>query len=160
MGVGPLKTEHVPKTDSEQKLGAAHTRLLLKGARRVFLWTLEAAIERVRNEEIAAAGVISARGVGGGQTREPKKPKYWLKGVQGLVRKADLSKYKHGLTEKQELAFSLKYEYEVRPAELAARMGIDRRTASEHIEAADRKIEQLRSNEKGHASRAKKPPDL
>jgi DNA-directed RNA polymerase specialized sigma24 family protein len=82
-----------------------------------------------------------------------------VKRAQGLTRKADLSRYKQGLTEKQELAFSLKYEYQVGPAELAARMGIDRKTAHEHIEAADRKIKQLRSNEKGKAKRAKSTPD-
>jgi hypothetical protein len=55
-GFGPLKEQHVPARDSEEKLGEAHTRLLLKGARRAFLWELAAAIETVRNEEIAAAG--------------------------------------------------------------------------------------------------------
>jgi hypothetical protein len=160
VGVGPLKTEHVPATDSDQKLGAAHTRLLLKGARRVFLWELAAAFERVRNEETAAAGAISAETIDGGQTGRPKKPKHWLKGTEGLNPKADLSQYKQGLTEKQELAFSLKYEYQVGPAELAARMGIDRKTAHEHIEAADRKIKQLHSGEKRKANRAKSTPDL
>ncbi len=60
VGIGPLKTKHVPATDSEEKLSAPHTRLLLKGARRVFLWRLGAEIETVRNEEIAAAGAIPA----------------------------------------------------------------------------------------------------
>ncbi|PYT28872.1 MAG: hypothetical protein DMG58_17560 [Acidobacteria bacterium] len=60
VGIGPLKTEHVPATDTEEKLGAAHTRLLLKGARRVFLWKLGAEIKTVCNEEIAAAGAIPA----------------------------------------------------------------------------------------------------
>jgi hypothetical protein len=160
VGVGPLKTEHVPETDSEQKLTAPHTRLLLKGGRRVFLWELTAAIERARNEETAAAGAIPTLTVGGEQAREPKKPKHWLKGIEGLTRRADLSRFKQGLTERQELAFSLKYEYQVGPAELAARMGIDRKTASEHIEAADRKIKQLHSSEKARANRAKKEPDL
>ena len=32
VGVGPLKEKYVPVMDSEQKLGASHTRLLLKGA--------------------------------------------------------------------------------------------------------------------------------
>jgi hypothetical protein len=58
VGIGVLKTEHVPATDSEQRLGTAHTRLLLKGARRVFLWELETVIERARNEETVAAGAI------------------------------------------------------------------------------------------------------
>ena len=76
VGVGPLKEKHVPATDSEQKLGAAHTRLLLKGARRVFLWELAAAIERVRNEETAAAGAIPTETVGG-HARGPNKRKGW-----------------------------------------------------------------------------------
>lgn len=50
VGIGPLKTKNVPANNSEERLGAAHTRLLLKGARRVFLWELGAAIETVRNE--------------------------------------------------------------------------------------------------------------
>lgn len=75
-GVGLLKTEHVPATNSEEKLSAAHTRLLIKGARRVFLRELGAAIETVRNEEIAATGAISAETVKG-QTRGPNKRKGW-----------------------------------------------------------------------------------
>jgi len=74
VGVGPLKTKHVPEIEAEQKLGSAHTRLLLKGARRVFLWTLAAAFERVRNEETAAAGAIPIETVGG-QKRGPNKRK-------------------------------------------------------------------------------------
>jgi hypothetical protein len=57
-GIGIVKRQHVPNTDSEEKLGHAHTRLLLMGAKRVFLWNLREAIERVRNEEIAAADAI------------------------------------------------------------------------------------------------------
>lgn len=60
MGVRLLRPDHIPANDSEEKLGAAHTRLLLKGARRVFLWEFAVAIERVRNEETAAAGSIPA----------------------------------------------------------------------------------------------------
>jgi len=158
--IRPLKSEHAPVIDSDEKLGAAHTRLLIKLARRVFLWGLETAIEKVWNEETAAAGAIPAQMIGGGQTGKPKKPRHWLKGIEGLTRKADLSQYKRGLTERQELAFSLKYEYQVGPAEIAARMGIDRKTAHEHIEAADRKIKQLNSSEKRKANRAKNTPDL
>src|SRR5207245_4185972 len=91
LGILLLRSEHVPANDSEEKLGAAHTRLLLKAARRSFLWQLDTAIEVVRNEEIAAAGTIPAQTTSGGQTGEPKKPKHWLKGVEGLIRKADLS---------------------------------------------------------------------
>jgi hypothetical protein len=60
VGVGPLKSKHVPATDTEERLGEAHTRLLLKGTRRMFLSQLTAAIERVQNEETAAAGAILA----------------------------------------------------------------------------------------------------
>lgn len=76
VGVGTLKSNHVPTTDSEQKLGTAHTRLLLKGGRRVFLWELGAAIGRVRNEEIAAAGANPAETVNE-QTRKPNKRRGW-----------------------------------------------------------------------------------
>jgi hypothetical protein len=82
VGIGPLKTKHVPATDTEEKLGAAHTRLLLKGARRVFLRELGAAIETVRNEEIAVAGAIPAETVSvqmGGPTKH-KGSKHGTKG--------------------------------------------------------------------------------
>jgi hypothetical protein len=81
VGVGPLKTKHVPAVDSDQELGAAHTRLLLKGARRVFLWELGAAIETVRNEEIAAAGAIPPESVNR-HTRVPNKRKGWEQRVK------------------------------------------------------------------------------
>jgi hypothetical protein len=71
-----MKPEHVPMTDSEQKLGAAYTRLLLKGARRVFLWDLQAVIKRARNEEIAAAGAIPT-GAASREERVPNKRKGW-----------------------------------------------------------------------------------
>ena len=161
VGVGPLKTEHVPATDSEEKLGAAHTRLLLKGARRVFLLELGAAIETVRNEEIVAAGAVPAEMVSGGQTGELKKPKHWLKGNEGLgQKKPDLSQYMHGLTDKQQLAASLKWEYGLGLSEIASRMGLDRKTAYGHLEAAKRKIDQVRSGEKRKINRAKGTPDL
>jgi len=72
----PLKTEHAPAINSDAKLGAAHTRLLLKLARRVFLWALETAIEKVGNEETAAAGAIPAQAIGG-EKRGPNKRKGW-----------------------------------------------------------------------------------
>ncbi len=92
------------------------------------------------------------------QAGGPKRPKHWLKGTEGLVKKADLSQYMQGLTEKQQLAFSLKCEYGLGPVEIASRMGIDRSTMYEHIEAANRKIDQVRSNEK-HRTRIKNTPE-
>ncbi|MGA2483340.1 MAG: hypothetical protein ABSF92_09495 [Candidatus Acidiferrales bacterium] len=160
VGIGPLKTEHVPDTSSEQRLGAAHTRLLLKGARRVFLWELETAIDTVRNEEIAAAGAIPEATVGGQAGGPNKPPKHWLKGFEGLgPPKTDLSQYMHNLTEKQQLAASLKWEYGLGLAEIASRMGINRKTADEHIEAAKRKIDEALSSEKRKAHRAKSKPE-
>ena len=76
VGVGPLKDKHVPANDSDEKLGAAHTRLLLKGARRVFLWELGHSIETVRNQEIAAAGAIPAP-MFDQKARRPNKRKGW-----------------------------------------------------------------------------------
>ncbi len=161
VGVGPLKTRNVPANDSEERLGVAHTRLLLKGARRVFLWELVAAIETVRNEEIAAAGAIPAA-TSVAQSEESTKregSKRQPKGTEGLVRKADLSEYMHGMTDKQQMAFSLKYEYGLGTAEIASRMGLDRKTVYEHIEAAEKKIKWNRSFEKRKADRAKVNPD-
>ena len=88
-----------------------------------------------------------------------KGSKQGLKGTEGLVRKADFSRYTHNLTEKQRLAFSLKYEYELGPVEIALRMGLDRKTAYEHLHAAGRKIDQDRSNEKRKARRPKGAPE-
>lgn len=158
-GIGMLKTEHVPATDSDQKLGAAHTRLLLKGARRVFLWNLGAAIGNVRNEEMFAAGTIPTSNMSTQESKESKKPKHWLRGIEGLVKKADFSRYMHGLTDKQQLAFSLKYEFQVQPSEIASRMGIDRKTAAEHIDLANKKVREGRSNERRNANRAKNSPE-
>jgi hypothetical protein len=76
VGIGLLKTENVPATDSEEKLSAAHTRLLLKGVRKIFLGMLRAAIKTVRNEEIAAAGAIPAE-ILNRDTRRPNKRKGW-----------------------------------------------------------------------------------
>lgn len=156
VGVGPLKTKHVPARDSEERLDAAHTRLLLKGARRVLLWQLGLAVENVRNEETAAAGSIPAETVGGRAGGPKRSPK----GFEGLGAKvADLSKYMHFLTHKQQMAFSLKFEYELGPTEIASRMGIDRKTVSEHLDAADRRIKQAYSSERRKAIRAKNEPD-
>ena len=122
------------------------------------LWELEAAIETVHNEETAAAGAIPAETVGR-QTEGSSKQrdsKSRLKGIEGLgPKKSDLSRYMHNLTEKQQLALSLKYEYGLRLGEIASRMEVDRKTAYEHFKAAERKIQQARSNEKRKARRDK-----
>ena len=75
-GIGGLKPQHVPNIDSDERLGESHTRLLLKGARRVFLWGLAVAIGKVRDEETAAAGAIRAEVVNG-QRRRTIKRKGW-----------------------------------------------------------------------------------
>jgi hypothetical protein len=80
-GVSLLKPHHSPANYSEEKLGAAHTRLLLKGARRVFLWEFAVAMERVRNEETAAAGAIPVLLVNK-QARGPNKRKGWQRKVK------------------------------------------------------------------------------
>ena len=154
LGFRPLKTEHVPSMDSEEKLSEAHTRLLLSGARRSLLWELGAAMVKVRNEEIAAAAAIPTDRMAS-PLAEEKQPR----GIEGLKKKRDFSKYLHNLTEKQHLALSLKYEYEVKPAEIALRMEIDRKTAYEHIQAGERKIGHARSSEKRKRNRAKGEPD-
>lgn len=163
VGLGPLKPTHVPATGSEEKLGASHTRLLLKGARRVFLWDLKAAIETVWNEETAAAGAILAQATDHDETARPNKKQRTnrsLRGVEGLGQKhQDLSRYMHKLTEKQQMAFSLKFEYELGLAQIALRMGLDRKTAYEHIEAAKRKVDQVRSAEKRKFNPANRDPE-
>jgi hypothetical protein len=134
VGIGPLKTKHVPATDSEERLSAAHTRLLLKGARRVFLWKLGAEIETVRNEEIASAGAIPPPTItmqtAESDTRKGSKREF--KGTEGLGRKvSDLSRYMDGLTEKQQLALSLRLEYRLGLSEIASRKKIDQIVSNE-----------------------------
>jgi DNA-directed RNA polymerase specialized sigma24 family protein len=114
------------------------------------LWELGAAIVKVRNEEIAAAGAIPTDNLAAPLTGGKRQ-----RGVEGLQKKTDLSQYLHALTEKQQLAFSLKYEYGIGPAEIALRMEIDRKTAYEHIQAAEKKIGHGRSSEKRKRNRAK-----
>src|SRR5690348_5928677 len=110
-GIGPLKQKHVPERKSDDKLGVAHTRLLLKGARRMFLWDLGATIDTIKNEETAAAGAVPTHTARDDQNGKPEKRKHWQKGFEGLgSKKADLSRYTHVLTEKQEMAFSLRRE--------------------------------------------------
>jgi DNA-directed RNA polymerase specialized sigma24 family protein len=157
VGIGRLKQKNVPPRDSEEKLSAAHTRLLLKGARRVFLWKLGAEIETVRNEEVAAAGAIPPPTMTlQTESNKRKGSKREFKGTEGLgQKKADLSRYMLDMTDKQRLAFSLKYEYELRLTEIASRMGIDRTTAREHLDAANKRLEQNRAFEKRKANRSK-----
>lgn len=157
-GVGRMKEKNVPSCDSEQRLGDAHTRLLFKGARRVFLWSLGAAIETAQNEETAAAGAIHSEPpfreahIPDDRNTSMQRPK----GMEGLVqKKTNLSHYMDGLTEKQQMAISLKYEYELGLEEIASRMGINRKTAYEHIQAASKKIEQTRSKQKRRAHGSK-----
>jgi hypothetical protein len=72
-GIGMMKQEHVPKRESEERLGESHTRLLLKGAKRVFLWDLQGVCQTIRNEEIAAAGALPETPTT--KPREPRKRK-------------------------------------------------------------------------------------
>jgi hypothetical protein len=79
---------------------------------------------------------------------ERKKSKRQPKGTEGLGQKInDLSRYMDSLTEKQHLAFSLKNEYGLKLSEIAARMGVNRKTAYEHLNAAARRIDQTWSRE-------------
>jgi hypothetical protein len=75
-GIGLLKQRHLPANGSEEKLGEAHSRLLLCGARRVFLRELAFAIERVRNEETSAIGAIPSD-LMRSKVREPINRKGW-----------------------------------------------------------------------------------
>jgi hypothetical protein len=57
-GINALRKEHMPDTTSDEKLSPAHTRLILKAMRRIFLMKLRMDMDRGRNEEIIAAGTI------------------------------------------------------------------------------------------------------
>jgi DNA-directed RNA polymerase specialized sigma24 family protein len=158
VGIGLMKQNHVIDRNSEERLGESHTRLLLKGARRVFLREFRDAIQTVTYEEIANAA--AAHSVWTGEKTEEqvrsKESKAHFRGIEGLgPKKTDFSSFMDNLTEKQQLAFSLKFEYELRLAEIASRMGLDRKTAYEHIEAAKRRIDQARSKENSNIRRSK-----
>ena len=156
-GVGRMKEKNVPSCDSEQRLGDAHTRLLLKGARRLFLSALVGAIETVHNEETAAAGAIHSDPPLREANITNDSSSHRPKGTEGLVqKKSDLSQYMGGLTEKQQMSISLKYEYGLGLGEIASRMGITRKTAYEHLQAASKKIGQTRSREKRKAHGSKR----
>jgi hypothetical protein len=82
------------------------------------------------------------------------------KGFEGLPRKnLDLSRYMGNLTAKQWMAFSLKNEYGLGLAEIASRMGLNRKTAYGHIQAANTKIDQDQSSAKRKINRAKTSHD-
>jgi DNA-directed RNA polymerase specialized sigma24 family protein len=83
-----------------------------------------------------------------------------MKGFEGLGPKvAHLSDYLHVLTDKQQMAFSLKNEYGLKPAEVASRMGLDRKTTYEHLKAADKKINEAFSSERRKARLANNPAE-
>ena len=83
-----------------------------------------------------------------------------VEGFEGLGPKvANLSRYVHVLTDKQQMAFSLKSEYGLKLAEVPSRMGLDRKTAYEHIKAADKKINEAFSSERRKARLAKNPAE-
>lgn len=55
-GIGPLKTHHAAaQAGDDGRLGAAQTRLILGGLRRIFLAELYDAVVRIRDEELALA---------------------------------------------------------------------------------------------------------
>lgn len=96
--------------------------------------------------------------IGGGSqktyTPGPKKRTY-PKGMENLgEKKIDLSQYiqdkGYRLTERQRDCFSLRVEYDKSFEEIGARLGIKRQTAEEHYLAAVRKIDHMRTNQKGH----------
>ncbi|HTU34437.1 MAG TPA: hypothetical protein VMF66_11605 [Candidatus Acidoferrum sp.] len=80
-GISFLKEKNVPDTSSDQRLGRAHTRLLFKAMRRVFLGKLKMEIETARNEETAAGAVATASADGQAEkrSRQPNNRKGWQK---------------------------------------------------------------------------------
>jgi hypothetical protein len=60
-----------------------------------------------------------------------------------------------GLTELQRECYSLKHEYQLSVAEIARRLGRDRKTIQEHIDAADNKVTLAASIERGQKRRAR-----
>jgi hypothetical protein len=118
---------------------------------------IQALAERVLDEQLQRLVRRWSTGVASSLNNEaPMTKASGPKGFEGLPhKKLDFSRYMDNLTEKQRTAFSLKQEYGLRLAEVASRMGLDRKTAYEHIQAAERKIDQVWSGEKRRKNRAK-----
>jgi DNA-binding CsgD family transcriptional regulator len=86
-----------------------------------------------------------------------------LRGTEGLVSKTDISQYSQymdKLTEKQRLAFVLRIQYGLTLPQIASRMRIHRKTADEHIKAAEKKLGQAYSSEKRKVRNAKNNPEF
>jgi hypothetical protein len=75
-GVGRMKQKHIPNKESGEKLGPSHSRLLLKGAKRVFMWELGKALQVIANEEVAAAGAVRTE-TAQNAIRQPNKRRGW-----------------------------------------------------------------------------------
>lgn len=73
----------------------------------------------------------------------------------------DLSNYfdRVPLTERQRECLSLRIEYALTVTQIADRLGITRKVVDEHIEAAKRKLENARVNDKGRARKAVYNPE-
>lgn len=77
-GIGPLKTHHAtPDAGADVRLGAAYTRLTLGGLRRIFLAELRGALERARDEEIAAHAASAQPPPSAPPPRRPSKRAGW-----------------------------------------------------------------------------------
>src|SRR5271156_8277 len=87
-GITLLRQEHVPDTTSNEKLSPAHTRLILKAMRRMFLMMLSRDMDRARSEEIIAAGTIPAHATLT-EKRKPNKRAGWEERLKlyGVIRK-------------------------------------------------------------------------
>jgi hypothetical protein len=75
-GIRFLRPPHVPDTTSNEKLSPAHTRLILKAMRRMFLMKLGVEMDRARNEETIAVGTIPAHAIPMAK-RKPNKRMGW-----------------------------------------------------------------------------------
>lgn len=135
----------------------AEVEIIRSAANKVSSEQMHALTEKVLDQQLRrlegrwSVPAIQVRG-----QNEPKDSKRSLKGFEGLGhKKANFSQYMVGMTDKQQMAFSLKYEYGLRLTEIASRMEIDRTTAREHLDAANRKLERSRAFEKRKANRSK-----
>lgn len=90
-----------------------------------------------------------------------KAAKQYFKGFDGLpAKEVDMSGYYAcaDLTPRQRDCFSLRKEYGLPLAEVAGRLGIDRKTADEHIQNAEKKISLQWNKRRDQSGRVKKPP--
>ncbi|OFW12204.1 MAG: hypothetical protein A3H27_00175 [Acidobacteria bacterium RIFCSPLOWO2_02_FULL_59_13] len=117
---------------------------------------MEPVSETTPNEAVPApAGAVA---VDSGAEREKPRP-VPQNPFEGLsVKKQDLSRYLHRLTDRQHQCASLKWEYGLSDFEIARRLSLHHSTVQEHLKAAEKRIALVRRSEEGQRAASKFRP--